>query len=160
MNLKDAVYHTVHDYPGGCESLAPRLKKPGEKSGMSPAVLRNKANPNTDTNVMSLDEADRIVGLTGDFRILHALAAKHDHVCIKIDADTPASDLAVLELVTHVWAANGSVGAAVDATLADNVVELHELNGVREAIYRTQQAMLAMLDRLERMAEPEGKHHG
>lgn len=52
-------------------------------------------------------------------------------------------------------AANGNVGAAVDATLADGRVELRELKQVRGAIYRTQQAMLAMLARLEEMAEPE-----
>lgn len=38
MNTDDAVYHTVHDYPGGCESLGPRV-------GISPKVLQNKANP-------------------------------------------------------------------------------------------------------------------
>ena len=37
MNVKDATHATVHDYPGGAESLAPRM---GIKS---PQVLRNKA---------------------------------------------------------------------------------------------------------------------
>lgn len=148
MNVQDAFYLTVHAYPGGCESLAPRM-------GMSAAVLRNKANPHSVTNIPSLRDADLAMAITGNCAVLHALAANHSHVCIKVDADAPASDLAVLELVTHVWSANGNVGAAVDAALADGRVERHELSQVRAAIYRTQQAMHAMLARLEEMAEPE-----
>lgn len=152
MSLQDAFYRTVHDYPGGCESLAPRM-------GMTPAVLRNKANPNTTQNVVTLRDADMAIGLTGDFRLLHALCANHGHVAIPVEAEGHAGDLAVLELVTQVWAANGNVGAAVDATLADGRVELREIKDVRAAIYRTQQAMLSMLARLEDMAEPAAKGH-
>ncbi len=36
MNIVDAAYHTVHDYPGGANALAPRM---GIKS---PAVLNSK----------------------------------------------------------------------------------------------------------------------
>lgn len=148
MNLLDAFHATVHDYPGGCESLAPRM-------AMSSAVLRNKANPRVTTNHPLLIDADRAMALTGDFRILHTLAANHAHVCYRIDSDVPASDLAVLELVTHVWSANGNVGAAVEATLADGRVERHELSRVRDAIYRQQQTLLSLLARLEDMAEPD-----
>lgn len=147
MSLQDAFYATVHDYPGGCESLAPRMDT-------TPAVLRNKANPNNTVNVVTLRDVDRAMALTGDYRVLHALAANHGHVAVRIDAHGTSGDMAVLELVTQVWAANGNVGAAVDATLADGRVEVRELKAVRAAIYRTQQAMLSMLARLEEMAEP------
>lgn len=147
-SLQDAFYATVHDYPGGCESLAPRM-------GTTPAVLRNKANPHSTANIPSLQDADRVMALTGDYRILHTLCSNHGHVAIRVDAQGDSGDLAVLELVTHVWAANGNVGAAVDATLADGRVDVRELKAVRAAIYRTQQAMLSMLARLEEMAEPE-----
>lgn len=53
MNVTDAAYDTVHQYPGGSEALAPRL-------GMSAAVLRGKVNPNTDRNLLSLQEADAL----------------------------------------------------------------------------------------------------
>ncbi|MFH7611555.1 hypothetical protein RA272_29150, partial [Pseudomonas syringae pv. tagetis] len=69
MNVTDAAYDTVHQYPGGSEALAPRL-------GMSAAVLRGKVNPNTDRNLLSLQEADALMARTGDFRILHALCAQ------------------------------------------------------------------------------------
>lgn len=150
MTPTDAFFRTVHDYPGGAESLAPRL-------GMSAGVLRNKANPNCATNRPLLEDADRVMALTGDFRVLHALALAHGHVCCRLDQDQPASDLAVLELVTEVWAANGDVGAAVRSTLADGRVDASEVREVRQAIYRQIQVLQMMLGRLEEMAEPEAK---
>lgn len=147
MNPLDAFHATVHDAPGGCESLAPRM-------GMSAAVLRAKANPNADRNHPSLMDADRAISLTGDYRILHALAGNHSHVCMAVDANTAPSDLAVLELVTHVWRAHGSVGAAVDAALADGRIEVHEVQQIRTAIYNTIQALNMMLTRIEHLVEP------
>ncbi len=70
MNVQDAAYRTVHDYPGGSESLAPRM-------GMSAAVLRGKVNANNDRNVLSLSDADLMMGVSNDGQILHALAATH-----------------------------------------------------------------------------------
>lgn len=148
MNITDAAYSTVHDYPGGSEALAPRL-------GMSAAVLRNKVNPNNDTHHLSFAEASRIIGITGDVRMVHALAAQHGLICTSVETHAPASDLAVLELVTQVWRKNGNVGAAVDDTLADGRVEHREIEKVKDSIYRVQVAMQAMLDRLEGMAEAE-----
>lgn len=68
MNIIDAAHKTVHAYPGGSESLAPRI-------AMSAAVLRNKVNPNNSTHHLTLVEASEVMGVTGDYRILHALAA-------------------------------------------------------------------------------------
>lgn len=144
MNSQDAFYHTVHD--AGIEQLAPRM-------GMSAAILRNKADPNKEHNKPLLSDADKAMGLTGDYRILHALAMNHGHVCVKVETESTSSDLAVLELVTQVWQSNGDVGAAVHETLADGKVERHEITKVRHAIYRTQKALNEMLIRLEGMSE-------
>lgn len=144
MNIKDAAYNTVHDYPGGSVSLAPRL-------GMSPAILRNKVNPNVDTHHLTLAEADRMMGITNDHRILHALAANHGHVCVELPNDLPTGDLAILELVTQVWRRNGDVGRAVDDTLADGRVEAHEIKAVETAVYETIQALQVMMARLKEM---------
>ena len=146
MTPKDAFHCTVHDYPGGCASLAPRMD-------MSPSLLRNKACPTNTTNVINLDDADRVMGLTGDFRILDALAMKHGHVCVKVQSAATASDMAILELVTHLWSANGEVGAEVHRTLADGIVEHHEIALVKAAAYRLYKATEAVIARLEGMAE-------
>jgi hypothetical protein len=146
MNVADAFHHTVMGSPGGAESLAPRM-------GMSAHVLRNKANIHTTTNIPSLSDIDKVMGLTGDYQILHALAANHGFVCFQHGDATPASDMAVLELIAKVWSTNGEVGAAVNQTLADGRVDQHELAHVRQAVYRTTAALMEMMARLEGMAE-------
>lgn len=146
MNTHDAFHETVHSAPGGCEALAVRL-------GMSAAVLRNKANPNAAANVVALRDVERVMALTGNYAVLHALAQNNGHVCIAVENDAAASDMAVLEMVTKVWSAGGEVAAEVHATLADGVVEPHEIARVEQAAYRTVQALHAMIARLKGMAE-------
>ncbi|MES2787641.1 MAG: phage regulatory CII family protein [Pseudomonadota bacterium] len=146
MNVADAFYRTVHAAVGGCESLASRL-------GMSVAVLRNKANPNNAGNKVTLDEADRIMGLTEDYSVLHSLALNHGYVCVKVEAAATSSDMAVLELVTKVMGTNGEVGSLVYQTLADGRVEKWEVDKVREAVYRAQRALQETVTRLDGMAE-------
>ncbi len=146
MNVLDAFHQTVHGFAGGCEALAVRL-------GMQATILRNKANPNSAANKPMLDDADRVMGITGDHRILHALALNHGYVCIKVEVEGSASDMAVLECITDMWATNGEVGAEVRRTLADGRVEQHEVVKVREAVYKAQRALEQMVARLNGMAE-------
>jgi hypothetical protein len=146
MNPRDAFHHTVHDYPGGCEALAVRL-------GMSAVILRNKANASHAHNKPMIDDVDRVMGVTGDHRVLHALAQGHGYVCFKMGDDATASDMAVLELVTKVWTTNGEVGAEVNRTLADGRVDQDEVERVRAAVYRAQKALLEVVSRLDGMAE-------
>lgn len=146
MNVSDAFYNTVHDYDGGCEAVAARL-------GMSAQVLRNKANPNNPSNKPTLDEADRIIGLTGDHRIIDALAQNHGFVLVPKNGDAPVSDMAVLELIAQVWRAEGEVGAEVNQTLADGKVEPREVEKVRAAVYHVEKMLETLVKRLEGMAE-------
>lgn len=145
MDVQLAFYRTAHGYKGGTDALGPLL-------GMSGAVLRNKANPNNASNKPLLADADLIMGITGSYLILHTLAANHGHVCYQLDSDVQPSDLAVLELITHLWRAHGDVGRAVDDTLADGRVDRHELEAVKAAVYKTIGCMQTMVQRLEDMA--------
>lgn len=77
MNIIDAAHALVHDYPGGSESLAPRL-------GMSAAVLRNKVNPNNQTHHLSLNEAVKATDVANDERVLEAWAAERGSAVVKI----------------------------------------------------------------------------
>ena len=147
MNILDAFYHTVHDYPGGSASLAPRM-------GVSPSVLNNKADPRKDHNKPLLMDAQKIMSLTGDTRILDALAASQGGVFIKLDSeDSPAGDMAILEMVTQVWKTNGQIGAEIAQAFEDGKIEKHEVARIREAIYGAQKAMESLIKRLEGMSE-------
>jgi hypothetical protein len=155
MSVLDALHKTVHGAPGGHTALAVRL-------GMSPVILRNKANPNSITNKPTLDEVDRIIGLTGDVSVLHALAANHGYVCVSLEGPETANEAAILETVTKVWMCNGDVGAEVHKALADGVIDLNEIESIKAVVYRMVQAAHQMVARLEVMAERNvrGGNHG
>ena len=143
---QDAFYATCKNYPGGFESLAPRMN-------MSSQVLRNKANPNAHVNHVNLCDIENIMTLTGDLAVLHSLAHEQGCAIVKVSSDGLSSDLAVLELITKVWICNGNVGAEVNRTLEDGRVDAHEVERVAEAVFRTTEALMTMLGRLRGMAE-------
>ncbi|MES2685526.1 MAG: phage regulatory CII family protein [Pseudomonadota bacterium] len=66
MNLRDAAYNVVHDYPGGSESLAPRV-------GKNATTLSHEVN-GTGGAKLGLETAEKITQLSGDLRILQAFA--------------------------------------------------------------------------------------
>ncbi|MCG8991797.1 hypothetical protein LH427_01920 [Laribacter hongkongensis] len=143
MDPMDAAYMTVHEYPGGAPALAPRL-------GMGSKVLCNKVRQTCDTHHFTLREADSLMGVTGDLRILHALASKHGGIFVE-SPEGEASDSALLELVAKIWAGHGDVGTEVSAALEDCRIESHEVERIRRAVYRTQMAMATLVMRLEGM---------
>lgn len=145
MNHKDAFHQTVHGALGGCAALAVRL-------GMSAAVLRNKANPNSNVNVVTVDDIDRVMAITEDFSVLHALAANHGFVCSKID-EAGASDMAVLESVTDIWAKLGTLGNQVHTALADGRIDRKEVASIEHATYTAIRPMMQLLNRINGMAE-------
>lgn len=146
MNVGDAFHQTVHGAAGGCEALAVRL-------GMSAAILRNKANPNASGNKPTLDDADRVMSITGDHGVLHALAAGHGFVCVRVEDKGTASDMAVLEIMTKCWTTNGDFGAEVNRALADGRIERHEIDAIRAAVMCADRSMHQLVARLEAMAE-------
>ena len=150
MNVDDAAHAVVHAYPGGSESLAPRM-------GMSAAVLRSKVNPRCDTHHLRLSEAVAITTLTGDTRILQAFAQASGHIVLAAPtaADGQPSDMAVLELVAAVWAGQGELGGAVHHGLADGVLSAAEFELIRTATANAQARLAALLRRLGGIVEPD-----
>ena len=148
MNVVDAAYAVVHDYPGGSASLAPRL-------GMSVAVLNSKVNPKTTSHHLTLAEADRITGITGDLRIVNSLAATHGALTIPASAEC-GSDMAVLEVIAGLWERNGALGMAVNQALADDgEVSQCELRKIRTAVLGVYSKLGLLLSRMDAMAQPE-----
>lgn len=153
MNVADAAYAVVHDYPGGSESLAPRI-------GMSAAVLRNKVNTNCGTHHLTLAEADRMTGITGDMRIAHAFVGGHGGVVVALGKAVDASDMAVLEVMASLWSDNGALGTEVHGALVDGQLTGVELEKIRTAAYALQRKVLGLLNRLEAMTEPAAPDTG
>lgn len=147
MNTADAAYHTVHDYPGGSESLGPRV-------GISPAVLRNKVNPNNDTHHLTYSEAQRLVDMTNDDRMLRAWANARGYLLVKApDACSIESDMSVLEQMAGLMVANGAFGQEVYNALADGGVDRAELARIEQAGRGVMTAVAEVKQRLKGMAE-------
>jgi hypothetical protein len=145
MNYKDAFYKTVHDFPGGCEALAVRM-------GYTAGLLRNKANPNSTTNVMTMDDASRAMDITGDYSVLHALAREHGFVCTKLDQPV-ASDVALLDTVTNIWAKLGELGRQVHEAVADGRIDRTEANSIESAAFTAVRPIMELLARVNGMAQ-------
>ncbi|MCJ8005715.1 phage regulatory CII family protein [Staphylococcus aureus] len=146
MNVTDAAYDTVHQYPGGSEALAPRM-------GMSAATLRGKVNPNTDRNLLSLQEADTLMARTGDYRILHALCAEHGFIAQRVDA--PESGTLITALLAAA-AAKGDLAELVSEAMADNRITPNEADAIARACQQVMAALVQVSQHAEAAAERGG----
>ena len=127
MTTTDAAHAVVHDYPGGSESLGPRV-------GISAAVLRNKVNPNNETHHLTLNEARRITAITGDHRILQAWAHEEGFLMVKAPDDVRIeSDMSVFEQYAGLGIANGAFSQAIYIALSDGGVTSEEMREIEEA---------------------------
>ncbi|MDH0657328.1 phage regulatory CII family protein [Acinetobacter johnsonii] len=139
MNILDAAYHTVHDYKGGANTLAPRM---GIKS---PAVLNSKVNPNTDTHHLTLVEASKLMALTNDYRILQSLNAQHGKVGINLPDIPECRDTALTDLVLSFGMKGGNVYTLFKEMMADGRITRGEAIDMSKVIHRLHE-ILAELD--------------
>lgn len=145
MNTADAAYHTVHDYPGGSESLGARVD-------ISAAVLRNKVNPNNTTHHLTLAEAQRIAAMTGDHRMLQAWAHAEGYLLVKAPAaGADSSDAAVLEQVASMLMDQGQFAASINAALADGDVNQAEMQEIAAAARRFMTSIVNIKQRMSGM---------
>jgi hypothetical protein len=146
VNITDAAYAVAHDYPGGTESLAPRL-------GMSGALLRNKVNQNNTTHHLTLAEAVRMSDITNDLRILESWAKQAGRALFELPVPENCADADVIELMARTWETNGDIGREVNETFKDGRVEPHEVRRVKDSAWTHMVTLLSMVTRIEGMAE-------
>lgn len=143
MNVTDAAHLTVHGYPGGSEALATRM-------GMSAAVLRNKVNPNNPRNMLTLEEADRLIGLTNDRRILQALASAHG--CGLRLIEDGEEDFGIDVLSLDATTAMGELASAIKHALKDGVITEREKRDIEAAGMTSQRTVMMLVRKLCAMA--------
>ncbi len=136
MQLLDAAYHSVHDYPGGAPSLAPRM-------GKSPHSLNHEVTSSGSAK-LGLVDAAKICQLTGDYRILYAFAEACGHVCIPMPAGTAPNAEGVLTQLAETSREFAELCTEVCASAADGRITDNEL----ERISRERMDMLTALARL------------
>ena len=143
MNIEDAAYHTVHDYPGGASALAPRM---GMKSA---AVLNSKVNPNTETHHLTLSEASKLMDITNDYRILQELNAKHGKIAIELPEiqDANGNVGCLMDLVLCIGTSKGKLFSKFREVMADGRITPCEAKTMSKVI-RASQKSLARFERL------------
>ncbi|WP_186079322.1 phage regulatory CII family protein [Burkholderia gladioli] len=145
MNILDAAHKVIHGYPGGCESLAPRL-------GMAPQVLRNKANPNTESHHLTLTNVVEATELADNDLILETWARERGYVLVKMPTADNCSDGEVIALIARTWETNGAIGQEVNATFEDGRVEAHEVDKIEQKAWRHFRAVVDLVARIRGMA--------
>ena len=149
MNITDAAHKTVKDYPGGAEALATRLitvNDKGEEKPMSGAVLRNKINPNNTTHKLGWEEASEIMDLTGDRRMLVALAAEHGYGLHRLEPPADAGCLTSTILATS--ASKGHFAEMLHKCLQDGLITDNEFSQLQTAAIAVQSSLIVLMTRL------------
>lgn len=136
MQLLDAAYHTVHDYPGGAPSLAPRM-------GKSPHTLNHEVTGNGSAK-LGLVDAAKACQLTHDYRILYAFAEACAHVCIPMPVDSAVDAQGVLHQLAQTSREFSELCAEVCGSAADGRITDNEL----ERIDRERMDLMGALARL------------
>jgi hypothetical protein len=85
LDVLDAAYHTVHDYPGGVAALAVRMR-------MSSNTLTHKVNLNNSTHHLTLREAVAMQHMSGNVAVLQAMAEALGYVCVKAKPAAASGD--------------------------------------------------------------------
>lgn len=146
MHVLDAAQATVDSYPGGAESLAPRV-------GMSAGILRNKVNPNCSTNHLTVQEAERIMSVSNDLQMLHAMAANHGCAVVPLGSH---ADEPVMSMILKLGMAEGDFTRTLHDALADNVITPNELTAIGNASLAEQKALTGLVMRLRSLSTRAG----
>lgn len=126
MNITDALHRAVHSYPGGAESLAPRMR-------ISASSLSHKVSPTYPGAHCSPDEMATIMELTGDHGPMQALAGRLGYMLMPLPAVGMPGDQFAQRLATSVQEF-GEFVAEVAKDLADNQVSDNELRRIEREL--------------------------
>lgn len=149
MSPQDAIHHVVHDFPGGAEALAPRV-------GRGAQVLRNKVSQSHDaatrrSHEPTLADVSAITRVTGDLRVLDALAAEVGAVVLRLPTIDALGDSALLDMVLTANDEYGQACAALRDALADGEVDRLEFDRLERETLESVRAQLELLDRVRGM---------
>lgn len=123
-NVLDAAFHTAHDFPGGVPALAQRM------GDVSPNVLNKKVDPRLDTHHLRLDEAVKMQSISGDPRILHAMAFTLHHVAIPVPDIKDDGDMSMLDGFMDILKELGEFSTEFQKSWADGVIKPDELERI------------------------------
>lgn len=146
MQPRDAAHKTVHDYPGGSLSLAPRL-------GIAASSLREKVNPHRTDKSLTLEEIGRLMAITDDHSILRAICEEHGYLPPIPMPECIVSDEALLEQYASLITQLGEFSAAFNVALKDGRITKREVTRMRKEMMDFFAAGATLMNRIEQIAE-------
>lgn len=144
MSIRDALFKVVHDYPGGANSLAPRMD-------LAASTLRCMANPTIESHDWPLKRVEQVMALTGDTRPLDALCEEFGGLFVPL-ADLPECEEEIGRMIAELGADFGAVCASLNTALADGRVTTKESREFEERVYQLNQAAQALKVLVEKRA--------
>lgn len=151
-SIYEVAHEVVWDYmkKKGIDKIDPVAAKLGTTSG----VLYRRLNPDDTTMPLSMDSVIAITHLTGDMRILEAMAKPFDRILIcKKKAQTNTSDVNLL--VDKANMENADVFRVVKQAIADNKITPEEREEILKEIDEAQKANAELKDTVLHIAIEE-----
>ncbi len=145
-DLKQAVFETVQNYPGGLSQLA-------RKMGVREVDLHKKSSLEHPDEHLSLQDALRLMHETTDFTVLHAAAHLLNHACVLIPRYHGEDDMALLDAWSSWSDERGDTVTAIHQALIDGSIDPQELAGIEAEMFKDFETELALLARLASMVQ-------
>lgn len=158
LTVDDAIYHSVHNYPGGVAALAVRM-------GLPVGTLTHKANPNNTTHYLRPSELVAMMLFTGNASALRALAATIGYTVQRVSPDqTGGSSVEAIMRMTVAYSdfvravADPLARMEADATTWPTAHEIRRAEYMAAALHSEADHMLATL-RAHKRYEPKESNH-
>lgn len=141
MSVLEAAYATVHNK--GAEDTA----LIAEKMGIGKQVLVNKLNTNTShkTHHLSLMEAIRLMKVTHDLRILHAMAAEFGGIYIPRPESMAENGDRLISDISQMSMEFGALIQEVAQDISDGEISANELGRIEDDAMKLRNALEALL---------------
>lgn len=151
MNLLDAAFNLVSDYPGGAQSLAPRMGKAG--STLSHEVTA------AGTAKLGLLDAEKMSVLANDARILTAWANNMGHMLVPLPTIEQRLDDDCMLRLANTAKEFGELCKEVAGDLADSIIsdnELHRIDQETGRLIASLQSLRGALAARNLASKPKG----
>lgn len=135
LDVFEAARRAVYDYVDPTNPDATGAQAVAKKIGMQPGTLYNKLNLTPHESMhhkLTMQDVVQILTVTGDLRVISALAHTFNCVCFPVPNMKNVSDTALLELVNKIGGEGGDFYRALNALLtgkrckASQVAMLHK----------------------------------
>lgn len=151
MNVIDAAFCVGRDYPGGAQALGLRMGKP---------TLSDELNPHRAGAKLSIQDATTMQLLANDYRVLTAMAAECNFLCVPLPAVELVDDGLTAEHVARLAKEfaelmSGAVAAFADCQVTANELKVLEREGGH--LVASLQALLRHAGQIHRQGIPKAE---